>query len=319
MAGTSRSTSASAPDAAPSITYSLAVCAAFCALSTWCTLYNKYIFVNVSTAFSGMLLAQNCINVVVLLIGRRAGKFDFGTSIGVADLICGMCYGLSVTTGLWSLVFVNIVMFGALKRCTVVTSWAIEYGFARTDTTVKCALPILVMCGGTLLASCNDYQFSAVGYACALASCLFQGSAYELGRRVAVDESKGLTAVLYANSVSAVLLQLVVLACSGDIGSMGLQYLSWEISVHTVLNGVCCLLMSYVIFLNCVVNSPLAHTVTGNMKAVFTTVIGFVMFGSRISGLGWLGIAANFVGAAWFSSIKMQAARAQTDNSRKET
>ena len=312
----------------------LLICGAFIALSTWCTLYNKFIFEHVFHSSNALLLVQNLVAVATLLLLRSppagfihkrwsagrgspsaevkkpaSGLIELDLTLSRADIICGFAYSLNVAAGLWSLVFVNIAMFGCLKRCTVVASWVIELLFARTDATMKAALPIAVMTVGTVVASYNDLMFHPVGYALAIVSCIAQGSAFELGRRVA-QKKKGVAQVLYANSVVAIGLQVFLLVATGDYAHLAPSRLSVEVLFHFALNAASCLAMNYVIFLNCLVNSPLAHAVTGNIKAAFTTLFGVMVFAAPLTALGWVGVVGNFGGAAWFTALKMPASSA---------
>jgi hypothetical protein len=286
---------------------SLGICGLFCAVSAFCTLYNKHIFEHVYKSSNCLLLMQNLITIAVLLLGRAMGAVRFSTRLDRSDVVCGLCYGLNTMAGLWSLVFVNIVMFGALKRCTVVTSWLIEYLFTPTATTKHSLMPILVMCVGTVLAGCFDHGFTYVGYALAVASCVAQASAFELGRRLALDASKGIVTVLFANSVVSVCLQVGVIAATGEYTMLLPRNVGPRVPQHFLLNAVSVLLLNYLTFLNCSVNSPLVHSVAGNVKVVVTSGVGVVLFGARLGWLGWVGVAGNFVGAAWFSDMKLRA------------
>jgi hypothetical protein len=294
----------------------LVICCVFIALSTWCTLYNKFIFQHVYQSSNCLLLVQNVVALAALLLLRSTGHVSISLRLDRGDVLCGVCYGINVMTGLWSLVFVNIVMFGALKRCTVVASWVIELFFARTDTTMQAILPIALMTIGTVVASFNDLVFHAVGYLLAIVSCVAQGSAFELGRRVARKKGQGVAQVLYANSVVSIVMQVFMILVTGEIRHLAPSALSTEILFHFALNSVSCLAMNYVVFLNCLVNSPLAHAVTGNIKAAFTTSFGVIFFAAPLTWLGWVGVLGNFGGAAWFTHIKM--AKGKPHTSRRE-
>lgn len=288
------------------VTRTMLICGVFIFLSTWCTLYNKFIFEHIFPSSNCLLLVQNISAVVVLLILRKFRLVDVTLRLDRADIICGACYALNVMTGLWSLVFVNIAMFGCLKRCTVVASWVIELLFARTNTTMAAVAPIVVMTVGTIVASYNDLMFHAFGYALAAVSCVAQGSAFELGRRVA-QRKQGVAQVLYANSVVAVVMQIVMIYASNEAQYLAPSRLNGSILFHFALNSISCLAMNYSIFLNCLVNSPLAHAVTGNIKAAFTTLFGVMIFEAPLTIFGWAGVIGNFYGAGWFSYLKHKA------------
>lgn len=76
--------------------------------------------------------------------------------------------------------------------------------------------------------------------------------------------------------------------------------------IHLSINGLLSLLMNHAIFWNCAVNSSLAHTVSGNVKAALQTLFGAMMFETPLSLLGWFGVAGNIAGASLFSYIRVK-------------
>jgi hypothetical protein len=323
----------------------LVICCVFIALSTWCTLYNIFIFRHVDPSLNCFLpLVQNVVALAALLLLRSTGQVSISLRLDRGDVLCGVCYGISVMTGFSSLVFDNIVMFGVLDRYTMIASWIIELFFARTNTTEKVMLPIAVMIIGAVVELFNySWRYAdttdtdvlpmitavvaifchlvlhAGRYLQAIISCVAQGSAFELGRRVARKKGQGVAQVLYANSVVSIVMQIVIILViakllPGEILPLAPSALSTEILFHFALNSVSCLAMNYVVFLNCLVNSPLAQAVTGNIRATF--MFGVVIFSAApLTWLGWVGVFGNFGGAAWFTHIKMAKGPARREHS----
>lgn len=296
------------PAPTTSVSYSITVCLLFAFLSTACTLHNKYVFTYVYKSSNGLLLVQNVFTVAVLFTLKQMGVLRYSVSLSHrGDWISGLLYSLNVMCGLWSLVFVNVAMFGALKRSTIVVSWTIEFFFDRKSTTVASLPPLLFMMIGTFIASEADMTFSLPGYVLALCSCVAQGGAFELGRRVALGVNKGIWSVLFANSTVSIVLQIGMVAVTGELTGFIQALFTPSIAVHFFVNSVACMLLNYSVFLNCTVNSPLAHTVVGNLKTVVTTLFGVLLFVTPISRVGWVGLGGNFVGGAWFSFMKLSA------------
>ena len=114
--------------------HSLGLCGFFIASSTWCTLYNKYILKDVLPSSNLLLLAQNLLTIILLLLGQLLGLIQcktitlsphtlLGQENVKNDALIGVMYALNVITGLWSLKFLTIPVFGALKRSTVIIVW----------------------------------------------------------------------------------------------------------------------------------------------------------------------------------------------------
>lgn len=304
----------------PPVFRSAAVCGLFIVLSTFSTLYNKYILNDVFPGSNGLLLAQNFFSIVLLLLLRRAGIIRFNPRVfSWTDWITGVLYSVNVMTGLWSLKFVSIVMFGMLKRCTVVASFAIELFLLRRAVaagsaprsqlaaTWRCSWPLAVMVLGTLLGGANDLTFNLTGYLLAMLSCVSQAASFEAGRHAAKASDGGIAGVLFTNSVVSLLLQTAMVIVTGEIAQLfDPKYTTIKVWLHFLTNGVALLTMNFSVFLNCYVNSPLAHAVTGNLKGVATTLFGVLVFVTPMSFFGWMGVMGNFTGAAWFSLVRMK-------------
>ena len=285
----------------------LLICFGFAILSTVATLQNTYIFRNGMMQSNPLLLVQNIVSLVVLTLLRRLKVVEFSVTLSSpGDWVVGVLYSLNVVCGLWSLLLTNVVMFGVLKRCTTVITWFAEFYLRRTPTTIACLPPIVLMLLGTVVASHHDSTATLAGYLLAGASCVFQGCSFEASRIVA-RRNKGVCAVLYSNCVvSLVILGPLILATGGASDFAWSKIGHSNTIFHITLNALICLLMNYFIFLNCFVNSPLAHTVTGNMKILATTVLGAVMYGAPIGGaVGLLGLVCTFGGGFWFSYVKL--------------
>ena len=132
----------------------LLICIGFALLSTIATLQNTYIFRNQMMHSNPLLLVQNIISLLVLTILRRLKIVEFSVTLSSpGDWVVGVLYSLNVVCGLWSLLLVNVVMFGVLKRCTTIITWLAEFYLRRTPTTIRCLPPIVCMLLGTVMAS----------------------------------------------------------------------------------------------------------------------------------------------------------------------
>jgi hypothetical protein len=187
-----------------------------------------------------------------------------------------------------------------------VVSWIIELLFDRKPTTTQALGPILAMLSATIFTGHFDGQFTVVGYLLGFASCVTQAGAFEMGKRAAGGANKGVWSVLFANSVVGTAMQAVYLTSSGEIANLSPSSLTGNAVFHLAINSVSCILLNYAIYLNCTVNSPLAHAVTGNIKAALATLFGIFLLDKPLGHMAWAGIGCNFGGAAWFSWVKMR-------------
>lgn len=250
------------------------------------------------------------------------------------DWIVGVSFALSVITGIYCLSYLSVPTFAAVKKSGMLISWVME--LQNPSATTWSCLPSLVMVTvGSISQTWYDLEFSTAGVVHGLLSCFFQSASFEIGRRM-VTHGKDLWSVLFINSVVSLCVQLLYMTLYGEahliettISAIGfgndqsLQLLTnkgfdaestmaaratrAQAGWHLLLNCVLVLLMNFSVFLNCTVNSPLAHVVTGNVKANFTTVCAIILFSLKLHVIGYVGITVAAIGGAWFSWIKYDA------------
>ena len=315
------------PRALSSEAFSVLICVAYCVSSSICVLHNKFLLSNYFPHENYLLLVQNLFTMLFIAAGRLMGSttvtFELYRGRGrLSDWVIGVCYSCNVVCGMWALHYMSVPMFSALKRCNIVVVWIIEYVFSRKPTTVTSLRPIVVLLVGTTIAAHNDLEFHALGYLYGALSCVFQGSSFELGRRFVTSHQEngvGLWSVLMLNSMASTAVQVLYILLSGELLELS-PFWRWDLSLwaHLLFNCVAIMGMNYVIFLNCFVNSPLSHAVTGNLKAVVTTVSGIVLFHTKVTGLGYLGLGTSFAGGALFSKVKYEESQRQRLRKKRE-
>ena len=235
--------------------------------------------------------------------------------IDVATWTTAVAYTAAVATGLAALSYVSVPMFSALKRGTILPQWCLEYRYARTATTMRLLPALALMVLGIVVAARNDLAFSGLGIALGVTSSVLQAVSFELGRWVAGGSAAGVgtttpsvAGVLFANSIVSCVLLLPVLAVSGELHALQLPLRDPRVALHVVANAGLCLLLNWLVFLDCCVNSPLTHVVAGHGKNIATTVASVALWDARLAWpLGWLGVACNACGAVGFSGIKYAA------------
>mmetsp|Transcript_34435 Transcript_34435/g.40270 ORF Transcript_34435/g.40270 Transcript_34435/m.40270 type:complete len:367 (-) Transcript_34435:459-1559(-) len=317
----------------------IGACVAYCVTSTLCVLHNKYILSKVLPSGSALLLVQNVLTIAFLcvasssFVGKNPVNFIRSCHLKLTlyhspgDWIIGVCYSMCVVTGVWSLNYLSVPMFTSIKMCTIVVVWLIEFVSSRTETTMQCLLPTLLFIFGTMLMSYYDLQFSALGYLFGAISCVLQAASFELGKRL-VNHGKDLWSVLLINALVSAGIQIVLMLGTGEAqslllyGQFQLPASATQAQVHAaalasttpthilvlnlLLNGVMVIALNYSVFLNCSVNSPLAHVVTGNTKSILTVVSGTILFAVPMRAMAILGICMGLVSSGWFSWVKFR-------------
>jgi hypothetical protein len=251
------------------------------------------------------------------------------------DWIVGVSFALSVITGIYCLSYLTVPTFAAVKKSGMLFSWLMELQ-NPSSTTWSCLPSLLMVTFGSICQTWYDLEFSIAGVVHGFLSCFFQSASFEIGKRM-VTHGKDLWSVLFINSVVSLIVQLLYMTLYGEAhliettisallfgNEQSLQLVTnknldfehtaarasrAQVGCHLLLNCALVLLMNFSVFLNCTVNSPLAHVVTGNVKANFTTVCAIILFSLKLHIIGYFGIVLAAIGGAWFSWIKYDAER----------
>jgi hypothetical protein len=283
----------------------------------------KYLLQDVLHSSNVLLLLQNLITVIALLLLKVVGAIHSDSitpspTVLLAsptfhyDLIIGVLYAFNVMFGFWSLKFLTIPVFGTLKRSVVVIVWVAEYFVLHTPGAVQCLPPLFCMFIGTVIASVFDLYFVPLGYLFAMASSFAQAAAFVVSKKASSIRCKTqsvsdkvLGGVFFNSLVSITLLCLIILYVDVTPSWSALTQgdPSW-VTFSVLLNGLSILALNYSIFMNCTLNSPLSHAISGNMKTILTTALGVLFFHKPTSPLGAAGIVLNIAGALWYSAVK---------------
>jgi hypothetical protein len=263
------------------------------------------------------------------------------------DWIVGLTFSLSVITGIYCLSYLTVPTFAAVKKSGMLFSWLIELSNPTATTVACLPSLITVALGSVCqawydlefsvpgvvhgLLSCFFQSASfeigkrMITHGKDLWSVLLINSLVFLGVQI-LYMSMYSEGYLIEALVGAVVLgdegALQIITNKKDLWSSHHQHVHHDHAVaaavvaratrsqvgfNVLFNCTLVLLMNFSIFLNCSVNSPLAHVVTGNVKAIFTTICAIVLFDLTLHRMGYLGIAVGAAGGAWFSWIKYAA------------
>ena len=287
-----------------------AICAAFIFFSCSLTLHNKYIFVHVMKSSNVLLFIQNLVGLLMLFASRRLGWIKFEGRIDtLTDLMVGLSYAVNVITGLWALSFLNLVVFASIKRCTIAVTWVLEFvnPTTRNATTLRALAPVALMVGGAVAGIHFGDGVSMAGVSLAAMSCVFQGISFELSRQSS-NKADTVWPSVYSNGVLSLFVLVPVLLVTDDwqlFEALKLRVGAVSLVLHLAVNGVLSFALNFFVFLNCYVNSPLAHAVTGNMRIVFVSIPSLMMFES-IGVEGGLAMLCIFASGVWFSYVRIK-------------
>jgi len=300
-------------------TYNLLACCLYAFISVAITFFNKAVLAAYNFTWPNvMTLLQMLISLGCLEGLRGVGVIHFppGTWRGhklVAPL--SLAFVGMVVTGLASLQFLNIPMFNTLRRASTVLTMLGEWTLLGRSSSVRVQASVWLMLASALLSGVSDMDFSLIGYGLVLLNCLFTAAYLLLIQKLDVSHT-GLNtfALMWYNNVQSLPLVLALCAFGGDfVGVRSYPRLTdTGFLVCFFLQGALAFALNYSIFLCTSVNSALATSVTGNVKNIVTTAVGYFAFGD-VTYNRWnvAGLVLGTLASVGYSVIKYEESEAQ--------
>ncbi|CAA0837994.1 Nucleotide/sugar transporter family protein [Striga hermonthica] len=203
---------------------------------------------------------------------------------------------------------VNVPMYTTLRRTTIILTMMLEYVLVRQRYT-RCILgSVVLIMLGAFVAGSRDFSFDSYGYIVVLMSNITT-SVY-LMTIARIGKSSGLNSfgLMWCNGILCGIVLSVWTFVSGDFDTtMKFPYLrSPGFMAVLLLSCILAFLLNYSVFLNTTLNSALTQTVCGNLKDVFTVLLGWTIFGGLpFDLLNVVGQLIGFLGSAMYAYYKL--------------
>ena len=167
-------------------------------------------------------------------------------------------------------------------------------------------LSVYLMVVGAIIAGVYDFDFSLIGYVLVALNCVFT-ACYLLS--IAKFGKQGLNTfgLMYYNNVQSLPLVIVLCYLNGDFDVLASYKYRYDAGFWTcfLFQSALAFLLNYSIFLCTNINSALATSVTGQIKNIATTAVGYFTFGDVTYNLvNVLGLAVGVVASTWYSYLK---------------
>ena len=257
-----------------------------------------------------MTLVQMICSLGFLVALKSVGAITYpapNAATGRKVLPLSVAFMAMVLTGLGALKYLNIPMFNALRRATTLLTMIGESWLLGAKNTATVQLTVWLMIGGAVLAGWFDFDFNAMGYILVTFNCI--ATAAYLLYIAQLGKSSGLNTfgLMWYNNAQSI--PLVALLCwyNGDFSEVATyEYLwEWDFIACFVFQSALAFLLNYSIFLCTQVNSALATSVTGQMKNIVTSAVGYFSFGD-VTFNAWnvVGLIVGVVASSWYSMLK---------------
>ena len=259
------------------------------ALTSDFKLLNQMVFSWYGFAFPCVLTAlQISITLALMLVlrattGTRLLDFDplprWGTLKKVLPLT--VTWWVYVVSGLIALRHLSVPMFSVFRRATTLLVMVGEWAVLDKTPTPSNVLSVALMMLGGLVAGATDLMFTLPGYL--MVGVLVLSTAAYLLLIKLLRASTGLSdaGLLYANNILALPMMSAYTALATDELARVADFPRlWDPSFVgvLVLAASQAFLLNLCIFRCTNINSPLVTSVTGQIKDILTTTLGFLMF-----------------------------------------
>ena len=261
-----------------------------------------------------LLSTQMLLQVVLCVVfrdylGNPTGIPKYDRVTHYESLLVGFAYVANVAVGMLGLSLVNVPMFFCIRR--LVSPTILLYEFMRfgkvADTSIQGAVGTIMV--GTLIAGWDTLNSDLLGYTVTFINNLCT-AASSVAQKTFSDRTKlGAQGTLYYTSLTALPLSLLMALAFGEFGTLAnYEYLDnggfwFGFMVALALGPI----LTYSSILCTTYNSPLAMSVTGNIKDVASTVLGAILFpGFQATSKSVGGLALTFVGAGAYSYINLK-------------
>ncbi|KAF0687452.1 Aste57867_20816 [Aphanomyces stellatus] len=284
-----------------------------CALYLCCSLsmniFTKTIITTYGwTSYYSLAAIQHLFTSVVLTAACAGGIFDMQSiswSFWWTSVVpMAALHALNGIVGFVCMSRVNMPMYLVLRRLTTFKVMLMEIFLLHKDIPDAMKASLLLTTVGSVVAGYNDATYDTSGYLLVLA----QNCCTALSLVLAKKSNLAPLMLVYCNSVvGLVLTGPLALYMESHAVARFLVRLEDPVS-FVVLFGVMsvvCLLYQVAIHLCTVRTSPLATSVTGNVKDLASTLAGYLLFADvRPTLLNVVGVAVSFLGAYAFSFVK---------------
>ena len=205
--------------------------------------------------------------------------------------------------GLIGMNYISLPMYVCIRKLATIIVFAIDFHFENR----LCNLGVLLITCGGLFAGINDSSGTFFGYFIVFCSVLMNVG--QLVYSKALNE-KGLS-VNYVYSYSTCLGLPLALFCCLSYEVFPLKELGANEGVLLFIGCLSSILASFMTVTCSGKVSPIATSITGNLKDALSMLLGLFLFKEHFTGLFLIGLLTSSLGAALFSYSKLKTLNAK--------
>lgn len=270
-----------------------------------------------------LMLSQLCVSVIALSVLRVIGIVNIPKrsprQLAVLAVPAAFFIG-NVTVGLVALQLVNIPMFSAFRRLSVLSVMLVEWLVLGKTASRHILFTVSIMVFGSFVAGLGDLSFSLLGYCLVfLNNFITAANLVSIKKASAIVSLDALPLFYYVSLISLPVVFFLSLL-SGEL-SRAIEAINTRPDLQTpsfafalALSAGSAFLINFLTNMCTQLTSPLTTAITGQMKNILQTVLGIFAFGYKVTALNLFGLSVALMGSALFARYKYidaQAAKIQ--------
>jgi len=259
-----------------------------------------------------LLLLQMVFTAIILHAFRILKVVNFATyspPIAKKILPVSVFYCLNTAVALAALRELSVPSYTMIKRLAPIFTMGIELIVIGTRVPLSIFAALGTMCVGSGVAYGGDSRSSVFGWALGLLSCCLQALYLTYAKKSGAETGLNAFGVLYYHCMLSTPMLIVAIILLGEYKE-ALAYTRWTepgFMVVLFLSIAMGFLLNYSLFLCSEKTSPTSTMVSGHVKAMAQTLIGFFTFGGADTSPQYvLGTLLNIAGGLGYAGIKLK-------------
>jgi solute carrier family 35 len=218
----------------------------------------------------------------------------------------------NIVVGLSALNLVNIPMFSALRRLTLLFVMCAEYVFLRKTHRPAIVISVVVMTFGAFISAVDDVSFSRLGYILVFLNNILTATYLTAIKRVMKDTRFQPLSILFYTALMGLPLVALLMFATSEISEVIRAFVTQpELSTPSfafslVLSASGAFAVNFSTTLCTQITSPLTTSVAGQVKNVLQTVLGFFSWGFVPTFLNMSGLLIALAAQLMFAYFKYQ-------------
>ena len=228
-------------------------------------------------------------------------KFSIGSKMGLANLT-------AVIFGLYSVKLVNIPMFLTFRRCSLLTTVIMNYLVNRVYPNKALSITLFLSTAGALIAGWDSLNAQWFGYILVWGNNVAQSLYNTYVSKVNAEKKVLAFEINFYFALCGFPIALLFTVASGEIWQFGELFgkqdevQNFWFVVYLVLSASMGIMITLTLLMVCTVVGPIAINITGNVKDVALTWIGFVLFNDvTLTMMMGVGLLMSFAGSVYYA------------------